>query len=283
MRITILCNRDLASCIALNHLLPALGEHELSIFVSPAVGRQSSTDTIPAELLHLKFYEQQLFNDILFPLLDASHSHKSNRLRSFAGLAELIGKPIEELQDINEPPGLARFAAQAPELVLSIRFGSILKAAALAVPEIGVLNLHSGLLPDYKGVMATFRALQNGDNTIGTTLHWIDDGSIDTGRIVATTELPVTPGKSYLWHVLALYDKGCEAMLDAVQRLARKENLESRAQPQGGNYFSFPDAAELDAFHAAGWELVIPHEIEEIAKQFMSKASTDFDEQANAW
>lgn len=269
MRITILCNRDLASCIALNHLLPALGEHELGVFVSPTVGRPITAESLPTELLRLRFYEQQLFNDILFPLLDASHCHNSNRLRSFAGLAELIGKPIEELQGINAPSGLARFSAQAPELVLSIRFGSILKEAALAVPEIGVLNLHSGLLPDYKGVMATFRALLNGDATIGSTLHWIDDSSIDTGRIITTTELPVTPGKSYLWHVLALYDQGCEAMLDAVHRLARNEALVSRPQSPGGNYFSFPTAAELDGFYAAGWDLVIPQEIELVAKQFM--------------
>lgn len=269
MRITILANKDLASCLALNQLLPALQEHELSVFLSAAVGKQPPAETIPAELLQLKFYEQTLFNDILFPLLDASHGHKSGRLRSFAGLAKLIGRPIEEMRGINAGEGLARFVASAPDLVLSIRFGLILKDAALAVPPIGVLNLHSGLLPDYKGVMATFRALLHGDAAIGTTLHWIDDGSIDTGRIVTTTALPVTRGRSYLWHVLALYDQGCSAMLEAVNTLAGRNPLLSRPQPAGGHYFSFPSAAELAVFREAGWQLVIPQEIELVAKRFM--------------
>lgn len=269
MRITLLCNRDLASCVALNYLLPALSAHELTVFVSASVGKQSAAAAAPADLLLLKFYEQQLFNEILFPLLAVSHAHKTTQLRSFAGLEELLAKPIEELQGINAPEGLARFAAQQPELVLSIRFGSILKDAALAVPAIGVLNLHSGLLPDYKGVMATFRALSNGDKTIGTTLHWIDDSRIDTGRILTTTTMPVTAGKSYLWHVLALYKAGTEAMLAAVEQLARGETPLSRPQPQGGSYYSFPTAAELAAFRAAGWLLVNPQEIEQVAKQFM--------------
>ena len=266
MRITLLCNKDLASCVALNYLVPALSEHELTVFVSSSVGNQTPAS---ADLLLLKFYEQQLFNDILFPLLDASHAYKTPRLLSFSRLSKSIGKPIEVLQGINQPQGLQRFATSAPQLVLSIRFGSILKEAALAIPELGVLNLHSGLLPNYQGVMATFRALLNGDKEIGTTLHWIDDSSIDSGRIIATTAMPVTTGKSYLWHVLALYEQGCKTMLAAVAQLAQGTTPVARPQPPGGNYFSFPSQAELDAFHAAGWELVIPREIDHIAKQFM--------------
>lgn len=269
MRITILANRDLASCLALNILLPALHAHQLRVFLSEAVGKPNAAANTPPELLQLKFYEQTLFNDILFPLLDASHGHKNGRLRSFAGLAQLIGHPIEELQGINDAEGLARFTASAPDLVISIRFGSILKDAALAVPKIGVLNLHSGLLPTYKGVMATFRALLQGESSIGTTLHWIDDSSIDTGRIVATTAMPVDSNKSYLGHVLSLYDDGCSAMIAAVNSLAGGKSLASSPQPAGGNYFTFPTCQELAAFHQAGWQLVNPQEIELAAKRFM--------------
>ena len=46
----------------------------------------------------------------------------------------------------------------------------ILKAAAIQIPRHGVLNLHSGLLPAYKGLMATFWATLNGEEEIGCTL-----------------------------------------------------------------------------------------------------------------
>ena len=88
-----------------------------------------------------------------------------------------------------------------------------------AVPKHGVLNLHSGRLPDYKGVMATFWALLNDEKEIGTTLHYIDDCGIDTGRVITTTSMTVDRNRSYLWHVLGLYDAGCRSVLSAIQQI----------------------------------------------------------------
>lgn len=271
MRITLLSNADLASCVALNHLVPALAGHELSLFLSSSVGRRSPAIARPPALERLRFYEQTLFNDILFPLLHASHAGKPTALRSFASLADAIGKPVQILNTINAPDGFAAVSAAAPDLILSIRYGVILRESVLAIPPLGVLNLHSGLLPDYKGVMATFRALLNGDTSLGTTLHWIDDSHIDTGRIVSTTQLQVQPEKSYLWHVLALYEAGSALMAETVEKLATGQSVLATAQPSGGNYYSFPDAGELEAFARAGWRLVDSVEIERLAKRFMGQ------------
>ena len=271
MRITILSNADLASCVALNHLLPALTGHELSLFLSSSVGRRTQPVARPPALELLRFYEQTLFNEILFPLFDVSHRGRATALLTFNGLATYLQQPLQMLNTINTPEGLAEVSATSPDLILSIRYGVILRDPVLALPAHGVLNLHSGLLPDYKGVMATFRALLQGDSHLGTTLHWIEDSSIDTGRIIGTTRLPVQRDKSYLWHLLALYEAGCALMAETVQRLS--EGLPVAATPQavGGNYFSFPEQAELDAFAVAGWQLVKSTEIERIAKRFMER------------
>lgn len=276
MRLTILSNADLPSCIALNHLIPALREHELSVFLSSRVGSSGAVSGPPA-LAQLRFYEQTLFNDILFPLLAASHAHRETDLLGFSALAPFLVQPVTVLNRINTEEGRAQIAAAAPELMLSIRYGVILKDPVLAIPPRGVLNLHSGLLPDYKGVMATFRALLNGDTTIGTTLHWIDDSNIDTGRIIGTTQFPVNPGKSYLWHVLALYEDGCRLMRETVQTLAQGDRVAAATQSAGGAYYSFPEQAELDAFHAKGWRLFETAELELVAKRFMGLSTTEQD------
>ena len=41
MNITLLSNRDLASCVALNHLLPALSAHRVTVFMSSQVGKSA--------------------------------------------------------------------------------------------------------------------------------------------------------------------------------------------------------------------------------------------------
>ena len=180
MNIVILANRDLASNYALNLLLPQLSKHSVSLFLSAKVGGNSSK---PPELVSLKFFEQTLFNELLSPLFEQLPSHKG--FMSFAQMNRILVQPVEALNVINSPHGLAKISALQPELILSIRYGSILKQEILSLPRLGVLNLHSGLLPDYRSVMATFWAMLHGQNKIGTTLHFIDDASIDTGQIVA--------------------------------------------------------------------------------------------------
>ncbi|PCJ23447.1 MAG: formyl transferase [SAR86 cluster bacterium] len=266
MKITILTNKDLASCVALNYLVPALLEHELTVFLSSRVGKSSK---LSPGLKELKFYEQELFNDIVFPLIDNQASNDSELL-TFNGVAALIGKPVNVLNAINTHE-FDQFQQSQPDLVLSIRYGVILKEAAIAVPALGVINLHSGLLPNYKGVMATFRAMLNGDKEIGTTLHFIDDEGIDTGGIIGTTAMQLNSDKSYLWHVLELYRSGCELMLDSVRSIANSGRVECNKQGEEGNYYSFPSATELAEFNEIGAKLVDTDEILEIVKRFQTR------------
>ena len=271
MNITILTNRDLASCFALNRLIPGLAEHQVTVFLSSRVGSKP----LAVPLQHLKFVEQDLLNGLIAPLLDPDTSgpaREGQTLFSFEQLGSLITGGVSTLNAINETAGLERYAESEPDLVLSVRYGVILRDPAISLPKHGVLNLHSGLLPDYKGVMATFWAMLNKESEIGTTLHFIEDSSIDTGSIVTTTRFPVQPDRSYLWHVLSLYEPGCARMLEAVEVLDRGLALERHAQPDRGNYFSFPDEVALTRFAKQGGRLFEPDEVLNVMRQFIAAA-----------
>lgn len=266
MRITLLANRDLASNLALNHLLPRLhGSHALQVFLSGQVG---SGKNLPEPLRMLKFFEQTLFNDILFPSLDRGVSDTAPF--SFSQLNQFTTQPISMLNQVNSEAGLQTLRGGSPELIISIRYGGILKPAAIAIPDHGVINLHSGLLPEYRGVMATFWALLHGEKEIGTTLHYISDGSIDTGDIIGNTRLQVTEGRSYLWHVLQLYPQACELLAQAIEGIGNDITPPSRPQPGGGNYYSFPGSEELEKFSNSGRQLYDLEEITDIASSYLN-------------
>ena len=181
MNICLLSNQDLASNFALNLLLPLLAEkHHTRVFLSSKVG---GNQALPGELAQLAFFEQGLFNDLLFPALDSGSP--TGTLLSFRQLSRYTSQPINILNRINSEESLAVLGESETDLILSIRYGGILREQAIALPRLGVINLHSGLLPDYRGVMATFRAMLNGEQKIGTTLHYISDPGIDTGDIIA--------------------------------------------------------------------------------------------------
>jgi methionyl-tRNA formyltransferase len=266
MRIAFLVNRDIESVLALNLLLPGLAAHELSVFVSGQVG--GSRGPKPAAMLgQLGFVEQDLWNRVVFPALDASP--RPARYRSLDGLQRQFGFKLVPLASTRTPEALDALAAPGADLFVSIRFGKILGAEAIALPGLGVINLHSGILPDYRGVLATFRALMKGDAKIGCTLHRIDRPSIDTGPIIEIGTLEVDRSRSLFWHVLALYPIGVEIVGRAIGRIAAGEELSGTPQSsEAGKYFSFPDDRELAGFTAAGWRLFDRSDVEQLLTDF---------------
>jgi len=272
MKIAILANRDIAACSALNRLWPSLlVEHDVQLILSSSVG--GSGDKRPEKLRELKIVEQVYINDFLFPLLRSLPSERRGAWLDFDLLALQSGRPLWIMNRINEPEQRNQLAGFAPDLILSIRYGVILKKDVIAMPRLGVINLHSGVLPAYRGVMASFWALHNGESEIGTTLHTIDDASIDTGRVLARSSLSVQHGKSYLWHVLALYEAGCANVLTTIESLTAGNELHGEAQGDGENYYSFPDQSAIDEFYRKGFQLYSSEDLLELGQQFTSTDS----------
>ncbi|MCB0490514.1 MAG: hypothetical protein KDC99_18705, partial [Cyclobacteriaceae bacterium] len=173
MNIAIFCNLDLESNIALNILASNLTDHQLRFYVSKQVGAPSSN---VRPLQQLAYLEKEFIVDKLFPQLE---SIGSPGFLSFDQLSKKYNAPLQELVSVTDEKIVNFISSHQPDLFLSIRFGKIFKGNILSVPKVGIINLHSAILPNYKGVLGTFRAFQNKDEEIGTTIHFIDDNTID--------------------------------------------------------------------------------------------------------
>lgn len=248
MRVAVLYNRDVYALKALNRLLPALTQHTLQLFHSSRVGRKSPSQG--AELVSLAAAEQDLL------------SHFGARLASeqrlgFDDLGAHFALSDAPLNNVNQPAGLETLRRFNPDLMVSIRFGKILRDPAIACAPLGVINLHSGLLPYYRGVMPTFWAMLAGETQIGMTLHWVPDATIDTGATIATTAQSCDLQSSYMSNVWHLYDAGVDLMLRAIAAIENGELKKDSApgDSSGGQYFSFPGTSALTAFHEQGLQL----------------------------
>lgn len=58
--------------------------------------------------------------------------------------------------------------------------------------SVGIVNLHSGPLPEYRGNFPFVHAICDGKNTYGATIHFIDEG-VDTGPIIKSSECSIEP------------------------------------------------------------------------------------------
>ena len=267
MKILCCVNADVVSNVALNLLLPALAPHDVRVAMSTRVGSAPRGDE-PRARQELRAAEQSFANDVLFPLVERAGFPDDGRFLTFREIEHHRGIGVSLLANPNDAPGLEFLQELSPDLVISIRYGAIFKAAAIAVPRLGILNLHAGLLPAYRGVIASFRALVAEEREIGCTLHYITDGTIDTGPVVGMARVPVERGRSLLWHVLALYPPGIALVAHALTQLVRGEALATHHQT-GGTYYSYPTADDWDDFLGRGWRVADPSDLHDVASRYI--------------
>lgn len=103
-----------------------------------------------------------------------------------------LGLPVFQPERINAPEAHERLKSEAPDVLMVVAYGQILRRATLALPRVGCVNLHGSLLPRHRGASPIAAALAAGDATTGVTAMVMDEG-LDTGPILAQAEVPVRP------------------------------------------------------------------------------------------
>lgn len=119
--------------------------------------------------------------------------YQKNRLLPAWSLAKKKNIPVHECLDVNDANTIQFISKLQPDLIISAYFNQIIKPPIIAIPKQGILNVHPGWLPVYRGAMAYFWVLKKGDESAGVSVHWIDEG-IDTGSLVARRSFIIKQG-----------------------------------------------------------------------------------------
>ena len=91
--------------------------------------------------------------------------------------------------DIHSEDALSHVRSLDPALGL-VYGGPILKPELFTIPELGMLGIHHGKVPDYRGKKTTFWALYNGETEVGVIIQKISD-KLDAGDIIRQSTLSV--------------------------------------------------------------------------------------------
>lgn len=79
-----------------------------------------------------------------------------------------------------------------PDLIAVAAYGQILPQSLLDLPRFGCLNVHTSLLPKYRGAAPIQWAILNDEMETGVTIMKMDAG-LDTGEIVSQRVTPIHP------------------------------------------------------------------------------------------
>ena len=146
---------------------------------------------------------------------------------------------VHEVPHINHPDVVALAERHQPD-VIAVFGTSLIREPLLNKGNIGIVNLHGGLSPDYRGADCTFWALYNGEpEQVGCTLHFIDAG-IDTGNLIAYICPEVRSDDNELtlfWR--AVYDSA-DVYADLFDRLEKGERFQQK-QPGKGRLYRVKD------------------------------------------
>lgn len=132
--------------------------------------------------------------------------------------------------------GVEDLRALAPDLCVTAAFGQILSQEVLDIPKIGTVNVHSSLLPKYRGSAPINWAVMEGETVTGVTTMMTDKG-LDTGDILLKREVPILPGETAEELTLRLAPIGAELLIETVRRLEAGDCPREKQNEAEASYF----------------------------------------------
>ena len=122
-----------------------------------------------------------------------------------------------------------------PDLIVIVAYGKILPKEVLDIPKYGIINLHSSLLPRFRGAAPINAAIINGDKKSGVSIMYVEE-ELDAGDVILQEETEITDEDTFLSLHDRLKDIGADLLLKAIELI---EKGEAKAKKQDKNLVTF--------------------------------------------
>lgn len=141
----------------------------------------------------------------------------------FKDLAESLGIPFFHT---TKPKTIIRdLELSSSDICVSMNFPAILSERVIDTFGLGVLNIHGGDLPRYRGNACQAWALINGETEIGLCVHKMIGGQLDDGDIIARSSFQVS------------HETKIKSVLDSISKTAPGLILEALTKLESNPHF----------------------------------------------
>jgi len=165
-------------------------------------------------------------------------------------LAEYGINRIKIQGSINSSENLNIIKSYNPDLLISILGNQIFKKSLIDIAPKGCINLHTALLPKYRGLMPTFWVLKNNERYTGVSVFFVDEG-IDSGPIILQEKVEIGQ-KTQQQLIKETKLIGMNLILKSID-LIDKNELKLIENPEAEkSYYSFPTREDVKEFKRQG-------------------------------
>lgn len=157
---------------------------------------------------------------------------------------------IKTKGSINSKENLNLISSYEPDLIISILGNQIFKKTLINLAPKGCINLHTALLPKYRGLMPSFWVLKNNEKYTGVSVFYVDEG-IDSGPIIVQEKVKIG---NRTQEQLIRYTKkiGMDCLLKAIDLIKRNNVRLIENNPKHKTYYSFPTRNDVRLFKKSG-------------------------------
>ena len=171
-----------------------------------------------------------------------------NSIKNFLKTEKITQIKLSE--SINNKSSLKLIKSFHPDLLVSILGNQIFKKDLISLAPKGCINLHTALLPKYRGLMPTFWVLKNNEKYTGVSVFFVDEG-IDSGPIILQKKIEIKDmSQSEL--IKATKHLGMELIAESIN-LISQDKVKLISNPDSKmTYYSFPSSNDVKEFLRSG-------------------------------
>ncbi len=150
-------------------------------------------------------------------------------------LAASCGLPIFQPERLKDDALVGQLSQLAPDLGVVAAYGRILPPGILALPPLGLINVHASLLPRWRGASPVHRAVMAGDRETGVSIMRIVQ-ALDEGGVFSVVRRAIGADETSEQVERALAELGARALVGVVDALAQGTAVETPQSDSGVTY-----------------------------------------------
>lgn len=136
-------------------------------------------------------------------------------------LAEKQEIPVYQPSQLRNVDIQETLASLKPDLIIVLAYGLLFPEAVLNIPRLGCINIHTSLLPHYRGSAPVQRAILSGDKTSGISFMHMDAG-LDTGPVYVQFQCDITPEDTSTSLLAKMIHKAAEELPDFLNAIEQE-------------------------------------------------------------
>lgn len=195
------------------------------------------------------------YGSVDFVRLAARVAARKLRRRSIGRLACEENIPELPTESVNDPEFVRRVRALRPDIIVSVAAPEIFKPEILESARLGCINVHSGRLPVYRGMMPTFWQMRFGEPNATVTVHEMAP-RLDAGDILATVECPIREHDSLDRVIIETKREAARLMIRVLRELAAGTSTTRPLDLANASYYSFPKRQDARHFRRRGHRML---------------------------